>query len=415
MRPEILSPAGTPEKLRAAIAFGADAVYLAGNCFGMRAAAGNFTNEELIEAVEYAHKRNVKVHVTVNTMPRTKEYEYLPTYLKFLYEIGVDALIISDLGVFTMAREVIPNMVLHVSTQASVVSAETCKAWYKLGAKRVVLARELSLEEIIEIRKNIPEDLEIETFVHGSMCVSYSGRCLLSNYLTGRDANRGACAQPCRWDYKLYNGEFEEIKRKGERFVMVEEGPETFTFSSRDLCMIEHIPELVEAGIACFKIEGRMKSASYTATVTNTYKEALDLYLKDKENYKVNPEWMKELESVCHRQYCTGFFFGDYIDNSNICTEPGYIHEQAALALSISYDKETQMCEFYQKNKFSKGDKIELLLPGKRAYVMIADQIFDSKGNEIENTPHPMMKFKLKIPFEVPEYSILRYALKENE
>lgn len=414
-RVELLSPAGDFEKLKAAVAFGADAVYLAGNAFGMRSAAGNFTVEEIFKAVSYAHQRNVKVYVTVNTMPRTSEYERLTEYLKRLGESGADALIISDLGVFMLAREVIPDMPLHVSTQASVVSARTCTEWYRLGASRIVLARELSLDEIKQIRAEIPKELELEAFVHGSMCVAYSGRCLLSNYLTGRDANRGACAQPCRWDYNLYGlrqfrGEIEEVKRKGERFELIEENGETYTFSSRDLCMIDHIPELAESGLSCLKIEGRMKSACYTATVTNAYKCAFDRYYADPEGYKPDPAWTEELESVCHRSYGTGFFFGDNVDNSNICSEPGYIREQAALGIALSYDEKSGYACFMQKNKFSVGERIELLVPGRSGEAFTVDKILDIDGNEIESVPHPKMKFWIKTPFPVSEYSIIRYA-----
>lgn len=414
-RVEILSPAGDFEKLKAAVAFGADAVYLAGNAFGMRSAAGNFTVAEIYEAVKYAHQRGVKVYVTVNTMPRTSEYARLAQYLKELSESGADALIISDLGVFMLAKEVAPNMTLHVSTQASVVSARTCTEWYKLGASRIILARELSFDEIKQIRGEIPKELELEAFVHGSMCVAYSGRCLLSNYLTGRDANRGACAQPCRWEYGLYGlrqlrGEIEEVKRKGERFELIEEDGETYTFSSRDLCMIDHIPELVKSGLSCLKIEGRMKSACYTATVTNAYKCALDRYYADPEGYVADPAWKIELESVCHRSYGTGFFFGETVDNSNICPEPGYIREQAALGIALSYDEKTGLAEFMQKNKFSAGETVELLVPGKSGISFVAEKIFDEEMNEIEAVPHPMMKFFVKVPFPVPEYSLLRYA-----
>lgn len=414
IKPEILAPAGDMEKLRTAIAFGADAVYLAGEMFGMRSAAGNFTMQELREAADYAHMRGVKVYITVNTMPRTGEYVYLEKYLPYLREIGADALIISDLGVLTLARELVPDVPVHISTQASTVSAQTCRAWHKLGAGRIVLARELSLEEIKEIRTQIPPELELETFIHGSMCVAYSGRCLLSNYLTGRDANRGACTQPCRWEYKLYPdsrvGEIEEVKRPGERFTLVEEDGQTYTYSSRDLCMIEHIPALVSAGITSFKIEGRMKSACYAATVTGAYRAAVDRYFDDPEGYTVDPAWIRELDSVCHRQYSTGFFFGQALDGAGICSEPGYIHEQAALAVALSYDKESGRACFKQKNKFKTGEKVELLVPGGRTFVFTPENIYDENGSEIESTPHPMMKFYLDVPFDVPEYSILRYA-----
>ncbi len=406
-KPELLAPAGNPEKLRAAIAFGADAVYLAGNCFGMRSAAGNFTDEELFEAIAYAHERNVKVYVTVNTMPRTYEYEHLKKHLLLLSEAKADALIISDLGVFMLAKELIPDMELHVSTQASVVSAETCKAWQKLGASRIVLARELSMDEITEIRKNIPEELELEAFIHGSMCVAYSGRCLLSNYLTGRDANRGACAQPCRWEYKMFTSDISEVKRPGEKFTLIEEEGQTYTFSSRDMCMIDYIPEIANSGLNCLKIEGRMKSAGYTAAVTGAYRQALDAYYADPENYKVDEEWRERLNSVCHRQYCTGFYFGESVDNSNICSDPGYIREQAALGIAISYDAESRRATFMQKNKFTVGETVELLVPGKPVFRFVPEKIYGEKGEEIESTPHPMMKFSIEVPCEVPEYSIL--------
>ena len=294
---ELLCPAGNFEKMKSAILYGADAVYLASDMFGMRAAADNFTLDELAEAVTYAHERNVRIYVTVNTMPHTKEYEILPTYLKKLDQIGVDALIISDLGVFTLARELIPNMEIHISTQASIVSAAAATAWHKMGAKRVVLARELSLAEINEIRRNTPPTLEIECFIHGSMCISYSGRCLLSNYYTGRDANRGACAQPCRWNYgNACPINFAEEKRPEDVLSLEEYKEGTYVMSSKDMCMIEHIPELMESGIDSFKIEGRMKSAYYTSICANTYRMAIDEYLKSPSEYKYNENWLRELE-----------------------------------------------------------------------------------------------------------------------
>ena len=409
-KPEILAPAGNFEKLKVAVAFGADAVYMAGTSFGMRSAAGNFTAEELPEAIKYCHDRGVKAYVTVNTMPRTNEYARLAEHLKLLQKAGADALIISDLGVFMLAKETVSSMTLHVSTQASVVSARTCTEWYKMGAKRVILARELSLDEIKEIRANIPAELEIEAFVHGSMCISYSGRCLLSNYLTGRDANRGACTQPCRWEYKMIRAEFEEVKRKDEHLVMIEEAGDSFTFSSRDLCMIEHIPELVTSGLSCLKIEGRMKSSCYVGAVTNAYRMAIDSYFADPTGYKYDPQWLSELESVCHRQYCTGFFFGETVDNAGVCETPGYIKEQAALAVCDRYDEESGRAYFTQKNKFSVGERIELLVPGKTAVPFTVDAIYGEKGEPIESTPHPMMKFSINVPIKATEFSIIRYA-----
>ncbi|MBR2461063.1 MAG: U32 family peptidase [Clostridia bacterium] len=427
-KPEVLAPAGNFEKLKAAVNFGADAVYLAGNCFGMRSAAGNFTEEELFEAVKYAHGRGVKVYVTVNTMPHTGEYSFLRGYLEMLGKTEADAVIVSDLGVFMLVREVIPQIPIHVSTQASVVSAQTCLAWHRLGASRVILARELSLDEIIEIRKSIPDELEIEAFVHGSMCISYSGRCLLSNYITGRDANRGACTQPCRWEYKIYNSqavedqlsrlpkpnsvqyEIDEVKRPGQRLTVIEDGGDTFTFSSRDLCMLQYIPELVRSGLSCFKIEGRMKSTGYVASVTNAYRIAVDRYFEDPEGYCFDPALMREVESVCHREYATGFFFGEQIMNANVCTQPGYIREQAVLAVAINRESGSDNPRFYQKNKFSRGDLLELLSPGEIGRSFVADRIFDANGEPIESTPHPGMVFSLEVPYEVREGDILRFG-----
>lgn len=422
-KPEVLAPAGNFEKLKAAVTFGADAVYMAGNCFGMRAAAGNFTEAELFEAVKYAHERGVKVYITVNTMPRTNEYSFLRGYLTMLEKTGADAVIVSDLGVFALCREVIPNVPIHVSTQASVLSAQTCKAWYDMGATRVILARELTLAEIVDIRKNVPEELEIEAFVHGSMCISYSGRCLLSNYVTGRDANRGACTQPCRWEYKIYSSkaaeerehtaieyEIDEVKRPGQRFPVIEEDGDTFTFSSKDLCMIHHVPELVRSGLSCFKIEGRMKSTGYTAAVTNAYRIAVDRYFADPENYVFDPALMDEVESVCHREYATGFFFGDQTIDPNVCSAAGYIREQAVLAIATKGSEDGALPEFYQKNKFSVGDSIELLTPGKLGRSFTAERIYDADGQPIESTPHPEMRFTLDVPFPVREGDILRFS-----
>ena len=329
---ELLCPAGNFEKMKAAILYGADAVYLASDMFGMRAAADNFTLEELEKATEYAHARGVKIYVTVNTMPHTCEYERLKKYLVRLDEIGVDALIISDLGVFTLAREIIPKMEIHISTQASTVSAYTANTWHKMGAKRVVLARELSLAEINEIRKNTDKSLELECFIHGSMCISYSGRCLLSNYYTGRDANRGACAQPCRWNYVNASPiEFCEEKRLDHKLGLEEYKEGTFVMSSKDMCMIENIPDLMESGIDSFKIEGRMKSAYYTAICANTYKMAMNEYLKSPDKYQYNPLWLRELESVSHREYATGFYYDNPMDNPQIVTQGGYLREKAYL------------------------------------------------------------------------------------
>ena len=407
---ELLCPAGNFEKMKSAILYGADAVYLASDMFGMRAAADNFTLDELAEATEYAHARNVKIYVTVNTMPHTCEYERLKKYLVRLNEIGVDALIISDLGVFTLARELIPNMELHISTQASTVSAYTATVWHKMGAKRVVLARELSLDEINEIRRNTPKALELECFVHGSMCISYSGRCLLSNYYTGRDANRGACAQPCRWNYtNACPIEFAEEKRTDHRLGLEEYKEGTFVMSSKDMCMIEHIPELMESGIDSFKIEGRMKSAYYTAICANTYKMAMTEYLKDPDTYRYNPLWLRELESVSHREYATGFYFDNPMENPQIVTQGGYLREKAYLCVATG-EKIGDHYVFVQRNKLIEGERVELITPGKCGIPFEATDLRDEKGEKIESAPHPSMRFMMRVPFEVKAGDILRSA-----
>lgn len=407
-RPELLSPAGNFEKLKAAVLYGADAVYLAGNAFGMRAAADNFTNEEIVEAAKYAHERGVKVYVTVNTMPRTCEYEALEEYIKFLATSGVDALIVSDLGVLSLVKRVAPEMEIHVSTQASSVSLPDVLAWRELGTKRVVLARELTMKEVAEICGGKPEETDIECFVHGAMCVSYSGRCLLSNFYTGRDSNRGACAQPCRWNYRTL--EIYEEKRPEQPLPLYEDKDGTFIMSSRDMCMIEHIPELVESGITSFKIEGRMKSAYYTAVVTNAYRMALDSYLADPENYKFNPEWLDELCSVSHRDYATGYWFDLPSESAQVCENMGYIREKAYIATAVAYDAESGMATFIQRNKVTSGEKVELISPGKIGRGFVAEQIFSESGEPVESAPHPAMLFKVKVPFEVKEGDIMRGA-----
>jgi len=407
-RPELLSPAGNFEKLKAAVLYGADAVYLAGNAFGMRAAADNFTNEEIVAAAAYAHERGVKVYVTVNTMPRTDEYEALKEYLEFLATSGVDAVIVSDLGVLSLVKRVAPDMEIHVSTQASSVSTYDVLAWRDLGAKRVVLARELTMKEVAKICADIPDDTDIECFIHGAMCVSYSGRCLLSNFYTGRDSNRGACAQPCRWNYRTL--EVYEEKRPDQPLSLYEDKDGTFIMSSRDMCMIEHVPELIESGITSFKIEGRMKSAYYTAVVTNAYRMAIDAYLADPENYKYNPEWLDELCSVSHRDYATGYWFDSPSDSAQVCENMGYIREKAYIATAVSYDAESGFATFIQRNKVSRGEKVEPISPGKIGRGFVAEEILDENGEDIESAPHPAMLFKVRVPFEVKEGDILRGA-----
>ncbi len=410
-KPELLSPAGDFEKLKAAVRYGADAVYLSGKSFGMRAASDNFTDEELAAAVKLAHGACVKIYVTVNIMPRDREYDELERYLAYLDSIGVDALIISDIGVVSLAKRAAPHTDIHISTQASAVSAAACLAWHELGAKRIVLARELSLEDIAAIRRALPPEVELEAFIHGSMCIAYSGRCLLSEYLIGRDANRGACAQSCRWVYRpagKLSLEVAEEKRPDDVLPVCEEGGETFVMSSRDMCMIEHVPELVGAGITSFKLEGRVRSAYYTAVVTNTYRMAIDSYFADPEKYTCLPEWKRELCSVSHRQYDTGFFFTSPHEKANIVDDMGYIREKAYLATAISDSDCDSFATFVQRNKLKQGDPVELLTVGRPGIPFTAEFLTDEAGAPITETPHPGQIFRLKCPFPVSEGDILR-------
>ena len=404
-RPELLSPAGDFEKLKSAVYFGADAVYLAGKAFGMRAASGNFTDEELARAVEYAHARGVRVYVTVNILPRDEEYPALRQFLQYLSKIGADAAIISDIGAVALARECAPDLEIHISTQASAVSAAACLAWHRMGAKRIVLARELSLAQMAAIRAALPQEIELEAFVHGSMCVAYSGRCLLSQYYVGRDANRGACAQPCRW---VYSGEIAEEKRPGERLPVVEDGGESFIMSSKDMCMIQHVPQLVQSGIDSLKLEGRVRSAYYTAVVTNTYKMALDAYVKNPEEYEFDPSGQRELDCVSHREYGTGFFFHDPKTEPGLVTHPGYLREKAYLAVAVGPSDKDGRVPFLQRNKTVRGSKVELLSPGRTGRTFTADAMWDASGAPLESAPHPGMPFLLQPPFPVHEGDILR-------
>lgn len=404
---ELLSPAGNFEKMKAAFLYGADAVYLAYERFGMRAAADNFTLEELKEALLYAHSRGKKIYLTLNTLPRENEYPELERFIKILSEMDdkIDAAIVADAGVFALIKSVFPSLEIHISTQAGIVSSADCLFWYNLGAKRAVLARELSLEEIKMIKKNIPEDMELEVFVHGSMCISFSGRCLLSNNLVSRDANRGMCAQPCRWNYTI-----REEKRQDTAFPIEEEKEGTYIMSSKDMCMVEYMSDLIRAGITSFKIEGRMKSAYYAAVVTNAYRAAIDGYMKDGDGFVLDKRWTSELESVSHREYCTGYFFDDPMKNAQTCTMPGYMREKAYLAVAIEDDEEKGLSLFIQRNKLCVGDKAELISPGKFGRAFEISEMYDENMNVIESAPHPFMKFYIKVPFEVREGDILRGA-----
>ena len=394
--PEILSPAGNFEKMKFDSLYGADAVYFAGELFGMRAMAGNFTNDELKKASEYLHSLGKKGYLTLNTMPRAKDIALLEEYLEVVEDAGVDAVIVADLGVFDIVRKRLPKTDIHISTQGANMNYASCRMWHELGATRVVLARELSLDDIADIRAKVPKELELEAFVHGAMCVSVSGRCLLSEYYTGRDANRGACAQPCRW---VYN--FAEEKRPDD--VMTGEvHPEgTYIFGSKDMNTIEHIPELVSAGIDSFKIEGRMKSAYYTAVVTNSYRMALDAYFKGELSEALVTSLINELNSVSHREYCTGYFFTTPEKNSNLASTTGYEREKAFYATVESYNKETGRALCRQRNKMTRGDKAELLSPGKIGVPFTIGELFDEKGNSINSTPHAQMLFEMEAPFEL--------------
>ena len=398
-KPELLAPAGDMERLKMAVLYGADAVYLAGTSFGMRSFAGNFSPEELPKAVQYAHDHGVKVHVTVNTMPRNNELSGLPEHLERLNDCGVDALIIADLGVFRAAEKYAPRCERHISTQVSIANYNCANAWFELGAKRVVLARELSLEEIRTIRRNTPKELEIETFAHGAMCVSYSGRCLLSNYMTGRDSNRGACAQPCRYQYALM-----EEKRPGEYFPVFEDEKGTYIMNSRDMCMIDHIDDLLEAGVDCLKIEGRAKSAYYAAIVTGAYRHVIDDVAAGRE---VDPIWRDEVEHVSHRRYATGFFYGQpgqYYQNSR------YIRDWQVCAIVTDCD-ENGLATLSLRNKFSAGDEVELVGPDLRPFPLKVPMMQDEDGNMLEQPRNPQMVFKMQLPHQVPAMSIVRRAV----
>ncbi|MBQ0125117.1 MAG: U32 family peptidase [Clostridiales bacterium] len=403
---ELLSPAGNFEKMQAAFLYGADAVYLAGKRFGMRASADNFTLDELDSALDYAHSRGKKIYLTLNTLPREDELPSLEDFVRELAKLGhggLDGVIVADLGVLSICKKLLPDVNVHISTQAGAVNSRTCRAFYDMGASRVVLARELSLEEIKQIRYDIPKELEIEAFVHGSMCVSFSGRCLLSNNLIGRDANRGMCAQPCRWNYYIT-----EEKRPEMPLPIEQTSDGTFIMSSKDMCMVEHVPELIEAGISSFKIEGRMKSAYYTAVVTNAYRSAIDGYMKDGNGYKFDTAWLDELDSVSHREYCTGYYFDSPMENAQLCTMPGYMREKAYIAIAESYDKESGRATFIQRNKVSENEDIELISPGKLGRSLKACDMQNEQGEKIDSAPHPMMKFSISVPFEVKPGDIIR-------
>ncbi len=400
--PELLVPAGSLEVLKIAVVFGADAVYIGGEAFGLRAKARNFSREDMEEGIAFAHARDVKVYVTANILAHNEDLTGVREYFLELKEIGPDALIISDPGVFQAAREICPEIEIHISTQANNTNYGTYLFWHSLGARRVVSARELSLKEIRDIREQIPEELEIETFIHGAMCISYSGRCLLSNYLTGRDANQGECTHPCRWKYALM-----EEQRPGEYMPVFENERGTFIFNSKDLCMIEHVPELIEAGIDSFKIEGRMKTALYVATVARTYRRAIDDFMKSRELYEKNmPGFKSQISNCTYRQFTTGFFFGKPSEEAQIYDNNTYLKEYTYLG--IVEDFKEGLCQIRQRNKFSVGEMIEVMKPDGENESVTVLKILDEEGKELESAPHPKQKLFLDLGTTLSQYDILR-------
>lgn len=400
IQPELLAPAGNLEKLKMALLYGADAVYMGGKAFSLRAFGDNFDETELEQGIAFAHKLNKKAYVTINIFPHNDDLSALPAYIHYLAEIGADAIIVSDLGVFRIARQVAPALPVHISTQANTTNWSTVQFWQELGAARVVLARELSWADIKLIRQK--SHIELEAFIHGAMCVSYSGRCLLSNYLTGRDANRGECAQPCRWKYQLM-----EESRPGVYLPVVEDERGTYIFNSKDLCLIRHIPELIDSGLHSFKIEGRMKSVHYVATVVKVYREALDSYMSSTP-FTVKQQWLDELQKVSHREYTTGFYFNKTTREDQIYTSSSYIQTHNFVGLVREYDPATNMAVVEQRNNMKVGETIEIMQPGAANFAQTISQMFDDQGNAITVAPHPQQIVKLRMTQPVVPYAMLR-------
>lgn len=402
-KPELLAPGGSLEKLKTAINYGADAVYIGGEVFSLRVAAENFTIEDMKEGIKYAHERGKKVYLTANILPHNSDIEEFEKYIGEIRPLGFDAVLIADLGMFDMMRELAPEIPIHVSTQANNVNYRSACTWYKMGAKRVVLAREMSFDEIKEIREKIPADLEIEAFVHGAMCVSYSGRCLLSNYMTNRDANMGACSHPCRWNYSLV-----EQTRPGEYMDVFENERGTFIFNSKDLCMIEHIPELVNSGISSFKIEGRVKTSYYVATIVKAYREEIDRYFSDPENYVFDKSQYEELCKISHRPYSTGFYMGKPGENEQVYTDSSYIRDYDLIGMVTGYDEQTGMAEISQRNRFFVGDEIEIIQPNKPFFTQTVKYMENSDGERIQSAPHAQMMLKMPVDYPVTTDAMLR-------
>lgn len=400
-KPEILAPAGNLDKLKTAIDFGADAVYLGGSKLNLRAFADNFTNEEIEEGVKYAHDRGRKVYVTLNVIPHNEDFEGLSEYVKELYKLEVDAVLVSDPGILAVCKEAAPELEIHLSTQANNVNWRSAKFWHDLGVKRIVLARELSLKEIREIREKLPESCDLEAFVHGAMCVSYSGRCLLSNYMIGRDSNRGACAQPCRFNYYLV-----EEKRPGEYYQIKEDEHGSYIMNSKDLCMIEHIDEVIEAGVYSLKIEGRMKSNFYVAAVVKAYRQAVDAYLASPKDYKFKKEWMDNLNKVSHRIYSTGFYYGD--KDRQIYDSSAYKRTADIVGMVKEFDEENMVATIEQKNKVFDNDTVEVLRPVGDNFEVTLSDMRENDGTKIDSAPRPQMLFKVKVnvPLKVKDIII---------
>lgn len=406
-KPELLAPGGSLEKLKTAINYGADAVYIGGEAFSLRVAAENFSYEDMKEGIKYAHDRGKKVYLTANILPHNDDIKEFEGFIEEIRPLGFDAVLIADIGMFDMMRELAPEIPVHISTQANNVNYRSACAWYKLGAKRVVLAREMSFDEIREIREKIPEDMEIEAFVHGAMCISYSGRCLLSNYMTQRDANMGACSHPCRWNYSLV-----EETRPGEYMNVFENERGTFIFNSKDLCMIRHIPEIVKSGISSLKIEGRVKTSYYVATIVKAYREEIDRYFEDPQNYTFDEKQYEELCKVSHRPYSTGFYFGKPGPDKQVYTDSSYIRDYDLVGMVLDYDEKTKIATVSQRNKFSVGEEIEIIQPNKPFFKQKIEYIENEVGERVESAPHAQMIVKIHVDFPVNEDSMLRRVRK---
>ncbi|WP_305766935.1 peptidase U32 family protein [Candidatus Epulonipiscium viviparus] len=401
---ELLAPAGSMETLIAAVEYGADAIYMGGGSYGLRAKAKNFTSEEMVTAIEYAHARGVKVYITANIFAHNSDFAHLEDFFKFIERAGADAIIVADPGVFSVAKKTVPNLEIHISTQANNTNYHSANFWIEQGASRIVVARELSFTEIREIYEYIPKDIPIEAFVHGAMCMAYSGRCLLSNYLAKRDANHGECAQPCRWNYNVV-----EEKRPNEYMPVEEDERGTYIYNSRDLCMIEYLPELVAAGIQSFKIEGRMKTPLYVATVTKAYREAIDTYLKSPEEYeKKKAYFLEEVGKASHREFTTGFYHHKTTENDQTYTHNSYVRNYEFSGILVDFDKENKIATIEQRRKFSIGDTLEILLPNEPFRTFTIDTMTDEDGVVVESAPHPQQHIKVKLDFDITAPAIFR-------